>query len=150
MSYRERPEWSYSDMKAILEHDIDYAVAVKHKLLKQDFGKANDIGTLAHEELLKQGGSNSFVVKAYPDFRTKEAKEWRDAQTLPIISEEEIEQINKICEAVKKNIHSIRPCFVERVSRMKLNSMPRLMVLRLKVKLMQFAGMKMEVLLIQI
>ena len=58
LNYRERPEWSYSDMKVILEHDIDYAVAVKHKLLKQDFGKAIDIGTLAHEELLKQGGSN--------------------------------------------------------------------------------------------
>ena len=102
LNYRERPEWSYSDMKVILEQDIDYAVAVKRKLLEKSYGKAVDIGTLAHEELLKQGGSNSFVVKAYPDFRTKEAKEWRDAQTLPIISEEEFEQINKICEAVNK------------------------------------------------
>ena len=46
LTYRERPEWSYSDMKVILEHDIDYAVAVKHKLLEQSFGKAIDIGTL--------------------------------------------------------------------------------------------------------
>ena len=111
MTYRERPGWSYSDMKMILEHDIDYAVAVKYKLPKQSFGKAIDIDTLAHKELLNQDGSNSFVVKAYADFRTKAAKEWRDAQTLAIISEEELEQINKICEAVNKHpLYSVLLC----------------------------------------
>lgn len=98
-------------MKMILEHDIDYAVAVKYKLPKQSFGKAIDIDTLAHKELLNQDGSNSFVVKAYTDFRTKAAKEWRDAQTLSIISEEELEQINKICEAVNKHpLYSVLLC----------------------------------------
>ena len=111
LTYRDRPEWSYSDMKVILEYDIDYAVAVKRKLLEKSYGKVVDIGTLAHEELLKQGGSNSFVVKAYKDFRTNEAKDWRDAQTVPIISDNEFEQINKICETVRNHpLYSVLLC----------------------------------------
>lgn len=99
--YYARPEWSYSQMKVIITDGIDYAVATKRGILPQPASKSIDIGSLAHEELLKQGGSNSFVVKAYKDFRTNEAKDWRDAQTVPIISDNEFEQINNICEAVK-------------------------------------------------
>jgi hypothetical protein len=99
--YHKRPEWSYSQMKLICEHGIDYAVAVKRGDLLQTFGKAVDIGQIAHNILL--GGDYDFVVKAYPDFRTKEAREWRDAQVLPIISQEEFETASTIVDRIKSH-----------------------------------------------
>lgn len=99
--YYARPEWSYSQMKTIITDGIDYAVAAKRGLLPQPAGKAIDVGQLAHGELLKQGTSSQFVVSHYSDFRTKEAREWKAEQTLPIITENDFEQLNGICEAVK-------------------------------------------------
>ena len=99
--YYSRPEWSFSQMKYIITDGIDYAVAAKRGLLPPPASKAIDIGSLAHEELLKQGGSNEFVVSPYPNFLTKEARAWKAEQTLPIINEKEFEQLNSICEAVK-------------------------------------------------
>ena len=75
--YYSRPEWSFSQMKYIITDGIDYAVAAKRGLLPQPASKSIDIGSLAHEELLKQGGSNEFVVSPYPNFLTKEARVWK-------------------------------------------------------------------------
>lgn len=47
--YYARPEWSYSQMKAIITDGIDYAVAAKRGLLPQPASKSIDIGSLAHE-----------------------------------------------------------------------------------------------------
>jgi hypothetical protein len=103
-NYHNRPEWSYSQMKEILAHGIDYAVAKKQGLIEQKLGRAVDIGTLTHQYLL--GGEDEFVVKKFADYRTKEAREWRDAQTKPIISEEEFEVICRVAEQVKAHPHS--------------------------------------------
>lgn len=109
--YYKRPEWSYSQMKNIITDGIDYAVAAKRGLLPQPAGKAIDIGQLAHEELLKQGGSNEFVVNPYQNFLTKEARAWKAEQTLPIINEKDFEQLNSICEAVKTHpLYSVLLC----------------------------------------
>lgn len=101
--YYDRPEWSFSQMKNIITDGIDYAVAVKKGLLPQPDGKAIEFGLLIHDELLKQGNSNNFVVSPYKDYRTKKAQDWKAEQTLPIISEKEFDQIVNTCEAVKSH-----------------------------------------------
>lgn len=93
--------WSYSSAKNIYHSGIDYAVGLKLGLIEKTYGKAVDIGKLAHAHLL--GGEQEFVVKQYPDYRTKEAREWRDAQTLPIIDEAEFETICTIAERIKSH-----------------------------------------------
>lgn len=93
--------WSYSSAKLIYRKGIDYAVAERLGIIKKTYGKAVDIGQLAHAHLL--GGEQEFVVNPYPDFRTKEAREWRDSQTLPIISEEEFKVITTIVDRIKSH-----------------------------------------------
>ena len=98
--YYSRPEWSFSQMKNIITEGIDYAVAAKRGLLPPPDNKAIDIGQLIHGELLKQGTSGQFVVSPYSNFRTKEAREWRDTQTLLIITEEDFERLSNSCGAI--------------------------------------------------
>lgn len=93
--------WSYSSAKLIYRKGIDYAVAERLGIIEKTYGKAVDIGQLAHAHLL--GGEQEFVVNPYPDFRTKEAREWRDSQTLPIISEEEFEVITTVVDRIKSH-----------------------------------------------
>lgn len=77
-NYHDRPEWSYSDMKLILDHGIDYAVAKKRKMLPQPQSKAIDLGQLVHMLIL--GGEDNFAICEYDNYRTKAAQEWRDEQ----------------------------------------------------------------------
>lgn len=78
LEYHDRPEWSYSQMKVILDSGIDYAVAAKRKMLPQPEGKSIDLGTLVHSLVL--GGEERFVISPYENYRTKAAREWRDEQ----------------------------------------------------------------------
>jgi len=79
IDYHKRPEWSYSQMKVILESGIDYAVAIKKGIFKHELGKAVDLGQLVHYKIL--GGSKDiFAFSPYENFRTKEAQTWRDQQ----------------------------------------------------------------------
>lgn len=78
-SYHDRPEWSYSDMKNILDHGINWAVAAKKKIIEQEFGTAVDLGELVHVFGLG-GDAKDFVISPYEKFLTKEAKAWRDAR----------------------------------------------------------------------
>lgn len=77
--YHKRPEWSYSQMKVILDHGIDYAVAAKRGMLSQPSSKAIDLGELAHMFMLG-GNPKAFVVSPYVNFLTKEAKAWKALQ----------------------------------------------------------------------
>ena len=76
--YHDRPEWSYSQMKVILDSGIDYAVAKKNGLLPAPESKSIDIGSLVHQFVL--GGEEKYVVSQYDNFRTKEAQEWKKQQ----------------------------------------------------------------------
>lgn len=76
-SYYDRREWSYSQMKVILDSGIDYAVAAKRGQLPKPVSKSIDLGQLAHMFVLG-GDQDAFVVSPYADFRTKEARNWRD------------------------------------------------------------------------
>jgi len=100
IDYYSRPEWSFSQLKHIVKSGIDYAVFAKNGGLPAPASKFIDIGQIVHDEILQQGKQH-WVVKAYPNFLTKEAKEWRDAQTLPIIDEVQFEQIASCCEQIK-------------------------------------------------
>ena len=93
--------WSYSSAKEIYRKGIDYAVAVKLGIIEKSYGKAVDIGRFVHAVLL--GGDQEFVVSPFKDFRTKEAREWRDSQTLTILNEDEFEQITKIADRIKSH-----------------------------------------------
>lgn len=79
IEYHSRPEWSYSQMKVILDSGIDYAVAAKRGMLPGPSSKAIDLGELAHMFVLG-GDAEIFVVTPYSDFRTKEAREWKAEQ----------------------------------------------------------------------
>lgn len=107
IDYHKRPEWSYSQMKVILDSGIDYAVAQKQGLFKPTFGKAVDLGQLVHYKIL--GGSKEiFAFSPYDNFRTKEAQTWRDQQLandLYIITKEQSDEADKIVENILNHPH---------------------------------------------
>ena len=74
-SYHERPEWSYSQMKVILDSGIDYAVAMKQGMIPGPSSSAIDLGQFIHNTVL--GGDEKFIESPYKDYRTKEAQFWR-------------------------------------------------------------------------
>lgn len=76
--YYQRPEWSYSSMKVIIDSGIDYAVAAKRGDLGDPDSAAIDLGQLVHQSIL--GGGDTFVIMKYPDLRSKEARDWVDEQ----------------------------------------------------------------------
>lgn len=102
-SYHQRPEWSYSELKNIELHGIDWAVAAKRGMLPSPKSAAIDTGTLVHQELL--GGDDKFVVSPYPDFRTKEAREWRDSvpDDTIVLKQEQYDEVKKIAERVRSH-----------------------------------------------
>lgn len=102
MNYYDRPEWSYSQMKVILDSGIDYAVAAKNGDIPQPSGSAIDLGQLIHQLVL--GGDDEFVISKYPKFTTKEAREWRDSQLADgkvVVSQENYEIAKEIAERIK-------------------------------------------------
>lgn len=102
-NYHDRPEWSYSQMKCIIDHGIDWAVAAKRKIIEQEFGTAVDLGQLAHMFVLG-GDAKDFVVAPYEKFLTKEAKAWRDARKAEgktIIRKNEYEAFVPIVDNIK-------------------------------------------------
>lgn len=59
------------------------------------------IGRIVHEYILE--GVQNYVTSPFDYFRTKEAREWRDSQTLPIITAEEVERIHAMHAAVSRH-----------------------------------------------
>lgn len=97
--YHNRPEWSFSLLKNILVNGIDWAVAYKRGEFPRPASKFIDIGTFVHQELL--GGERDWVAKAYSDYRTKEARAWKEAQTKTIFDDAQIDTILNVVKAVK-------------------------------------------------
>ena len=106
-AYHDRPEWSYSQMKVILDSGIDYAVAKKNKLLPAAESKAIDIGSLVHQFVL--GGDDKYAVSPYDNYRTKEAQEWKKEQLAAgkiVLTEAEEAMIGEIAENIKNHPYS--------------------------------------------
>ena len=102
-AYHSRQEWSFSLLKNILVNGIDWAVAYKRGELPKPDSMFIDIGTFVHQELL--GGEREWVAKAYPDYRKKEAREWRDSQTKTIFDDEQVDAIVNVTNAIKSHPH---------------------------------------------
>lgn len=107
-NYHNRPEWSYSQMKVILDSGIDYAVAAKQGKIPKPASKAIDLGQLAHMFVLG-GDPDAFVVSPYADFRTKEARNWRDEALEAcrvIVTQEQYDAIGAIVDNIEKHPRS--------------------------------------------
>lgn len=107
VSYHKRPEWSYSQMKVILDSGIDYAVAIKKGLFRQSFGTAVDLGQLVHYKVLG-GEDDIFAFSPYENFRTKEAQTWRDEQLANdryVITAEQSQEADKIVANILSHPH---------------------------------------------
>lgn len=105
--YHKRPEWSYSSMKPIIDSGIDYAVAKKQGIVPPPSSIYIDTGQLVHQIIL--GGKEVFVISPYPDFRTKDAREWRDqmvTQDKIIITDEMQTSVKKIVDNIKNHPHT--------------------------------------------
>lgn len=102
--YYKRPEWSYSQMKVILDSGIDYAVANKMGMLPEPDSPAIDLGQLAHMLIL--GGEDNFAVSEFDDFRTKAAREWRDeqkAQSKWIVTKQQFQAVEQMVKNVENH-----------------------------------------------
>lgn len=71
--------------------------------------KALDIGRAAHALALGEPEfAKYFVVSPYADFRSKEAKVWRDDQTRTVLKAEEFEQVQAIAAVQKRSAQVMR------------------------------------------
>jgi len=103
-NYHQRPEWSYSSMKKILDSGIDYAVAAKQGLIPGPASKFIDLGQLAH--MLVLGGEDTFAISPYPNFLTKEAREWRDSQLVlgkNIITDDQFKAMSQMVQNIENH-----------------------------------------------
>lgn len=113
---------SYSTAKKIYRKGIDYALGTKLGLIEETFGKAADIGVMAHALVL--GGEPEWVVSEFDNFRTKAAQEWKAAQTKIVITEADFEQILATANAIKRHplaAQLIETCDLEQKLTAKVN-----------------------------
>lgn len=106
VDYYDRPEWSYSQMKTILDSGIDYAVAKKQGKIPGPKSPAIDLGQLAHMMVL--GGPDQFALSEWPDYRSKAAREWRDSQEEQgkiVISQAQWNDIEQIVTNIEAHPH---------------------------------------------
>lgn len=107
LNYHDRPEWSYSSMKKIIDSGIDYAVGAKRGMLPPPQSQFIDLGQLAHMILF--GGDDTFAISEFADFRTKAAQEWRDEQLAAnknIITKAQFEAAAQIVKNVENHPHT--------------------------------------------
>lgn len=114
VSYYDRPEWSYSSMKNILDHGIDYAVAAKRGDLPEPDSKAIDLGQLVHMLLL--GGEDQFAISYFDNFRSKKAQDWRDEQKAAgkyIITQSMFDAVSKMVANIENHPWSKKYIFAK-------------------------------------
>jgi len=97
--YRAHPALNFSLAKHLLDSPAHFKAALDEDREETD---AMRIGTIAHAMILE--GKNLldlYAIKpAGMSFATKEGKAWRDAQTLPILKEEDANMIPRAAQAV--------------------------------------------------
>lgn len=71
--------------------------------------KALDIGRAAHSLVLGEPEFREhFIISPYDDFRTKEAREWRDAQTRTVLKADEFATIEAVAAAQRRSPQCMR------------------------------------------
>lgn len=89
--YHEHPSISRSKIVKAL-------VSPAHAQVKEEETEAMKIGTAVHAYTIE--GLKLWVESPFDSFRTKEAKEWRDSQELPIFKKADVEMIENVRNAV--------------------------------------------------
>lgn len=105
VDYHSRLEWSYSQMKLIIDSGIHYAVAAKRGMLPAPSSKVIDLGQLAHMFVLG-GNPEIFAVSPYPNFMTKVAKEWKAEQIAngkSVIDQKQYDAIAQIVDNIEQH-----------------------------------------------
>lgn len=105
--YYKNPAWSYSSLKVILDSGIDYAVGLKNGTFQKNIGSAADLGQYIHYLVL--GGENDFIVSPYRDYRTAEARNWKNEQIDSGMTIINIDDYN-IAKLIAKNIKNHPNC----------------------------------------
>lgn len=100
--YRAHPALNFSLAKHLLKSPAHFKAAQDEEREETD---AMRIGTMAHAMILEGKDLRSmYAIKpAGMSFAKADGKAWRDAQTLPIITEEEANALPRIAEAIAKN-----------------------------------------------
>lgn len=106
--YAAIPAVNAGTLVSILKSPLHYQEALKEP--SEEERKENEerfaVGSLAHSMVLEGKDLRSmFAIKpAGMSFATKDGKTWRDAQTLPIMKEENANSIPKMAEALAANV----------------------------------------------
>lgn len=107
LNYHDRPEWSYSSMKKIIDSGIDYAVGAKRGMVPPPASGYIDLGQLAH--MICFGGDDTFAISEFADFRTKAAQVWRDEQLAAgknIITQAQFDAADQIVKNIENHPHT--------------------------------------------
>jgi hypothetical protein len=100
--YREHPALNFSLAKHLLTSPAHFKAAVDEE---QKETTAMLVGTMAHSMILEgKDLRDLYAIKPKGmSFANKEGKAWRDAQTLPIITEDDSNSIPAMADAISKN-----------------------------------------------
>lgn len=97
--YRAAPGENVSALKPLHESPLKYRYAQDHP---KERTAAMAFGTIVHGlTLTPDEVPGLWVKKAFKDFRTNEAKAWRDKQTLIILSDEDLAEMTAAADALK-------------------------------------------------
>lgn len=110
---------NYSTLKHILRSPAHYQDSLKEKDEEDELRFA--VGTLAHAMILEGKDLRDFyaIKPSGMSFATKEGKAWRDAQTLPILKEDDANSIPGMAEAIANDEEAsaiLRACQEREVS----------------------------------
>lgn len=99
--YRAYPAVNFSSLKHIDDSPSKYRWELEHPTKRT---KAMDYGTIVHGLCLTpEEVPGMWVKKAFKDFKTNEARAWRDAQTLIILDDEDLAEMTACAESVKSH-----------------------------------------------
>ncbi len=100
--YRAHPAANFSKLKLFLTSPAHYKAGEDEEKEETD---AMRIGSICHSLVLEgKKFDDLYAIKpAGMSFATKEGKAWRDAQTKPILKEEDANSIPRIAEAIAAN-----------------------------------------------
>jgi hypothetical protein len=105
--YRAHPALNFSLAKHLLDSPAHFKAAQDED---QETTEAMHVGTLAHAMVLEgKDLRDLYAIKpAGMSFASKEGKAWRDAQTLPILKEDDANSIPRMADAITKNPDAAR------------------------------------------
>lgn len=100
--YRDADGENVSALKLMADSPKDYRYGKDHPT---DATPDMILGTVIHFLVLQpqRPESECFVVSPYPDFRKKEAQEWRDSQTMPILTKDTLESARETARAITEH-----------------------------------------------